>query len=185
MRSVSSKPKTVLSVASAFILAAALAGCTNSPGTTPIATAPETPSTNESRLAKTEMSKKALEPTDDNMKSITWLTSFDKALETAKSDHKPVMIDFYADWCTACKYLDKNIYTAPDVIKKSKKFINLKIDTDKETEIASRYKVYALPTLIFLDGNGKVLWRLEGAPASTDYFIQTMQKAQNQFTDQA
>ena len=183
MRFISSNRKTVLSVSSAFFLVAVLAGCSSAPPTAPVASTSE--SVTESAANKAAMAKKMLEPTDENMKSITWLTSYDKALATAKTDNKPVMIDFYADWCTACKYLDKNIYTAPNVIKKSKTFINLKINTDKDTEIASRYKVYNLRTLIFLDGNGKVLWRLEGAPTSTDYFIQTMQKAQNQFTDQA
>jgi thiol:disulfide interchange protein DsbD len=177
MRSIFSNRRTILSVTGAFVVAVALAGCSTAPAPAPVA--------NGNDVNKAELAKKTLEPTDKNMKSITWLTSYDKALTQAKADNKPVMIDFYADWCTACKYLDKNIYTAPNVIKKSKTFINLKIDTDKDTEIASRYKVYNLPTLIFLDGNGKVLWRLEGAPASTDYFIQTMQKAQNQFADQA
>jgi thiol:disulfide interchange protein len=177
MRFISTNPKTILSVSSAFLLAVVLAGCSKSPESTPVASATE---------KTTEQAKKAaLKPTDNNLKSITWLTSYDKALETAKASNKPVMIDFYADWCTACKYLDKNIYTAPDVIKKSKTFINLKIDSDKDTEVAARYKVYALPTLIFLDGNGKVLWRLEGAPADTNYFLQTMQKAQNKFAEQA
>ncbi|MEO6906597.1 MAG: thioredoxin domain-containing protein [Abditibacteriaceae bacterium] len=180
MKFISLKRKTVISVASAFILAVVLAGCSSDPAPTPVANAPETSST------KNVSSEKMLsKPTDNNLKSITWLTSYDKALSTAKEDNKPVMIDFYADWCSACKYLDKNIYTAPDVIKESKGFINLKINTDKDTDIASRYKVYALPTLIFLDGNGKVLWRLEGAPTDTPYFIETMQKAQNKFTSGA
>jgi len=173
MRFISKNPKTVLSVSSAFLLAVVLAGCSTAPAPTPVASTPE----KTSAQLKEAVSK----PTDGNLKSITWLTSYDKALSTAKSDNRPVMIDFYADWCTACKYLDKNIYTAPDVIKKSKSFINLKIDTEKDTDVAARYKVYALPTLIFLDGDGKVLWRLEGAPASTPYFVDTMQKAQDKF----
>jgi len=171
MRFISSNPKTALSVTSAFILASVLAGCTSSPAPAPVAEAP----------SKEAITADVNKNTDTNFKNITWLHSYDKALSTAKKENKPVMIDFYADWCTACKYLDKNIYTAPDVIKESKKFINLKIDTDKDTEIASRYKVYNLPTLIFLDGNGKVLWRLEGAPTATPYFIETMQKAKNKF----
>lgn len=165
------KLKTRLSLLGAVLLGIAISGCSTEPAPTPVAQTPD----KAAKLA--EFNK----DTDTNFKSITWLTSYDKALQTARTDNKPVMIDFYADWCTACKYLDQNIYTAPDVIKNSKKFINLKINSDKDTDIAARYKVYALPTLIFLDGNGKVLWRLEGAPAGTPYFIETMQKAKDKF----
>lgn len=163
--------KTKLSLLCAILIGAGLSGCSSGPAPTPVAQTPD-------KAAKLAQLNK---DTDTNFKSITWLTSYDKALQTARADNKPVMIDFYADWCTACKYLDANIYTAPDVIKNSKKFINLKINSDKDTDIAAHYKVYALPTLIFLDGNGKVLWRLEGAPAGTPYFIETMQKAKDKF----
>lgn len=183
MRVISPNTKTVLSVSGAFVLAIALAGCTNAPAPTSVADAPQTSALTE-KTANAATIKPNLEPTDSNLKSITWLTSYDKALNIAKENNRPVLIDFYADWCTACKVLDKEIYTAPDVIKKSKEFINLKIDADKDTEIAARYKVYALPTLIFLDGNGKVLWRLEGVP-TTSHFINTMQKVQNKFISEA
>jgi thiol:disulfide interchange protein len=173
MKFLSSNPKTAISVTGAFVLALALAGCSTSPAPTPVASVPDAAPSKTAKPEKTVV--------DKNPHSITWLTSYDKALQTAKENHQPVMIDFYADWCTACKYLDKNIYTAPDVIKESKKFVNLKINSDKDTDIAARYKIYALPTLIFLDGNGKVLWRLEGAPPTTPFFIQTMQKAQDKF----
>ena len=177
MRTIMKNPKTILSVSSAFILAIALAGCSSAPSPTTVSSATEP--------AKTDaVAKTTFQPTDNNMSSITWLTSYDKALNSAKENNQPVLIDFYADWCTACKVLDKEIYTAPDVIKKSKEFINLKINTDKDTDIAARYKVYALPTLIFLDGDGKVLWRLEGVP-TTSHFINTMQKVQNKFISEA
>lgn len=179
--------KTTLSVASAIALALALAGCTAPPedaapaddaSTTPAETSQlPADNTNESAPAQPDAADKTT-----SAKSIAWLTSYDKALQEATKKNQPVMIDFYADWCTACKILDKDVYTAPDVIKKSQSFVNLKIDTDKDTEIAARYKVYALPTLIFLDGSGKVLWRLEGA-TTTPHFISTMQKVQDKFTD--
>ena len=176
MRFISPSPKTILSVSSAFFIAAVFAGCSTAPAPTPVASTPEKTSA--------QLKEAVTKPTDTNLKSITWLTSYDKALSKAKENNQPVLIDFYADWCTACKMLDKDVYTAPTVIKKSKEFINLKIDTDKDTEIAARYKVYALPTLIFLDGNGKVLWRLEGVP-TTSHFVDTLQKVQNKFISEA
>jgi len=184
--------KTALSVTSAITLALALAGCSAPPqdtvpvdnSATPPAETSQVPADQDTATdasADTKSAEQASAADDsEGAKSIAWLTSYNKALEEATKKNQPVMIDFYADWCTACKLLDKDIYTAPDVIQKSQNFVNLKIDTDKDTEIAARYKVYALPTLIFLDGSGKVLWRLEGVPTTT-HFINTMQKVQDKF----
>jgi len=184
--------KTTLSVTTALGLALVLAGCTAPPqdavptdnASSPPAETSQTPADSDATADKSADAKPAEQASaaDDfkNAKSIAWLTSYDKALQEATKKNQPVMIDFYADWCTACKILDKDVYTAPDVIKKSQDFVNLKINTDKDTDIAARYKVYALPTLIFLDGSGKVLWRLEGVP-TTPHFINTMQKVQDKF----
>lgn len=187
MKMLQSINKTTLSVASALLLGLVLAGCTAPPAPSPLAQAPEPAATESSNIAATASQDETVESeaTHESSNGIVWLTSYDKALAKAKESNKPVMIDFYADWCTACHYLDKNIYTASGVIQESKKFVNLKIDTDKQTDIAAQYKVYALPTIIFLNGDGKVLWRLEGAPSESPYFVQTMQKAHNKFIEEA
>lgn len=71
---------------------------------------------------------------------------------------KPVLVDFYADWCLPCKQV-------PPVLKKVKEELGqvkiIKVDVDKNPFIASRYKVNNLPTLmVFKDG--KPLWTGEG-----------------------
>jgi thiol-disulfide isomerase/thioredoxin len=185
MKRVSLNCKTAFIVASAPCLAVALAGCSNSPSAMSAAqtSSPPTPAAQPPSQVpcNTSLETDANKNIGANLRNITWFSSYDKALQTAKKNNKPVMIDFYADWCGACKYLDQNIYTAPGVIKESKKFINLRINTDKDTDIVQHYKVYGLPTLVFLDGNGKVLWRLDGAPAKPPYFIKTMKTAESKF----
>lgn len=71
---------------------------------------------------------------------------------------KPVLVDFYADWCIPCKQM-------PSVLKKVKEELGqvkiVKVDVDKNPFIASRYKINSIPTLmIFKDG--KALWTGEG-----------------------
>lgn len=69
---------------------------------------------------------------------------------------KPTMIDFYADWCAQCKELDKNTYTHPNVIEKSKEFNNIKVDlTQENTEITKRFNIKGLPVVSFIGTDGK------------------------------
>jgi len=86
---------------------------------------------------------------------------FDRALDEAKAACKPVMIDFYADWCAACKELDKFTYVNADVAKDAERFATVKIDattdTDGLTAIQKRFGIVGLPTVVFIDSRGNVL----------------------------
>ncbi len=80
------------------------------------------------------------------------LESIDNSI---KSGNKPVMIDFYADWCAQCKELDEFTYTDPEIAELSKSFTNIKVDLTKEnTEISDRYNIKGLPVVIFMNADG-------------------------------
>ncbi len=71
---------------------------------------------------------------------------------------KPVLVDFYAEWCIPCKEL-------PPVLKQVKNEINqvkiVKVDVDRNPLIATHFKINRLPTLMFFK-DGKALWTGEG-----------------------
>jgi thiol:disulfide interchange protein DsbD len=74
------------------------------------------------------------------------------------SKGRPTMIDFTADWCAACKELDKYTYTDVNVIEASKKFNNIKVDLTKTNmEISDRFKILGLPVVAFFDSKGNEL----------------------------
>ena len=75
---------------------------------------------------------------------------------------KPVMIDFWANWCVYCKKLDKLVWNVPAVVAESQRFITLKVDAtapdDQEMErIKEEFQVPGLPRVIFIDSRGEVL----------------------------
>jgi len=83
-----------------------------------------------------------------------------KALAAAHAANKPVVIDFYADWCLPCKELDEKTFTDPAVAAELNRFVRLKADLtapdDATTkELTKQYAIRGVPTLVFLDANGQ------------------------------
>ena len=104
----------------------------------------------------------------DNSDEITWIFKLQDALNLSAKTGRPVMADFYADWCGWCKKLDKDTYTDPDVITKSKYFVCVKLNADTARDESAKYKVRGLPTIVFLDAEGKVLDQIVGYTGPKD-----------------
>lgn len=94
---------------------------------------------------------------------VSWtnLTSLQQIESSVKNENKPVVIDFYADWCAQCKELDKYTYTDEKVVELSKNLNNIKIDLTKENpDITSKYGIKGLPVVIFMKPNGEEIKEL-------------------------
>lgn len=92
--------------------------------------------------------------------------TFEEAIELAKKEHKVIFMDAYATWCGPCKRMSKDVFTKKEVGDfYNKHFINLKMDMEKGDgpKLASKYKVSAYPTLIFIDEEGEVVNLSKGA----------------------
>jgi thiol:disulfide interchange protein DsbD len=93
---------------------------------------------------------------------IAWLHDEAEALRVAKVENKPILIDFYADWCTACTELDKFTFTDPRVrAEVAAKFVALKVDGTEETDetraLQQKYGVVGLPLVTVVSPDGRQL----------------------------
>jgi thioredoxin-like negative regulator of GroEL len=76
-----------------------------------------------------------------------------------------VIVDFWADWCGWCHRLNRTTYVDPWVTRRAQDFVAVKVNTEgsrKEIDVATKYHVTSLPTIVFLSPEGRQLLRLNG-----------------------
>ena len=100
---------------------------------------------------------------------IIWEKNLDSAFNLASLSNKIIMIEFMAEWCPPCKRMEKETFTNERVIKRSSKFIFVKIDVDKHQDIAKEYKRNAkkyggigIPNIIFIGNDKNVIHQTVG-----------------------
>ncbi|WP_367754046.1 thioredoxin [Flavobacterium sp. WC2421] len=97
-------------------------------------------------------------------------SSFDKIINS----EKPILIDFFATWCGPCKMLGPILKEVKDDL--GDRISIIKIDVDKNQQVASQYQVRGVPTMILFQ-NGKQLWRQSGVLQKNDIIKIILEKS--------
>ena len=75
------------------------------------------------------------------------------------SANRPVMLDFYADWCVSCKEIEKYTFSDARVAAKMRQMILLQVDvtanTDEDKALLKRFSLFGPPGIIFFDRQGQ------------------------------
>jgi len=92
---------------------------------------------------------------------VTNLADIKQQVVLASQQNKTVMLDFYADWCTACFEFADYTFTDPMVKKALSNSVLLQFDATEDTEavqeVMEHYKILGLPSILFFDSNAKEL----------------------------
>ena len=113
---------------------------------------------------------------------IEWIHYQGESIESFLQQSKPILIDFYADWCAPCKQLDRETFSNPAVEELARQFTMIKVDCTAPNEAVkafmTRFAVSGMPTLVFLARSGAELPELREigfVPAAA--FVVSMEKA--------
>ncbi len=113
---------------------------------------------------------------------VRTVAELDAALAQAKAQGKPVMLDFYADWCTSCLEMEHETFTDPQVQARLKGAVLLQADvtvnTPDDRALLQRFKLFGPPGLIFFDAQGLELTAAQvvGFQKPQD-FVRSLEKA--------
>src|SRR5438477_11075474 len=77
-----------------------------------------------------------------------WYGNIEDASAAAKELNKPLLLDFWADWCAACKVMEKDVYSDAAFTRAAGPFVLVRVDADHRTDLARKYNVGTLPMLV-------------------------------------
>jgi thiol:disulfide interchange protein DsbD len=82
----------------------------------------------------------------------------ERILQRAKAENKPVMLDYYADWCISCKEMEAITFTNPEVAKAISRFVlvqaDVTINSQQSQALLKQFSLYGPPAILFFNGAG-------------------------------
>ena len=100
---------------------------------------------------------------------IIWSNNLDSAFAVASVNNKIIMIDFMAEWCPPCKRMSKEVFPNTKIINRTENFIPIKIDIEKQKDIAEKYNANArkyggigIPNILFINKNQDIIHHIVG-----------------------
>jgi len=110
---------------------------------------------------------------------IAWGEDYQAALTRAKAEQKPVLVDFGASWCGACKELEAKTFSDPRVVREGERFIPVRIDLSpgkanaEKQQLLASYEQRGLPLVVMHKPSGEVAARVTSF-VEADEFLSMM-----------
>jgi thiol:disulfide interchange protein len=107
--------------------------------------------------------KKAGEVRHTENGKVPWVMDYEQGLSLARETGRPVMVFFTASWCGYCTQMVKGAFSEDAVVRAMEGLVPVFVDVDLRNDLMDGYAIRGVPTLIFLDSEGKRLTELSGA----------------------
>ena len=105
-------------------------------------------------------------PVENYENNLAWIGDLEQGKLKAEKENKILIVDAYAEWCVACKELDKYTFSEKDVSKVLKDYVIVKLDftekSEKNRELRKRLNIIGMPTVLFLNAQGMEIKRFSG-----------------------
>jgi thiol:disulfide interchange protein DsbD len=118
------------------------------------------------------------------MGEMEWVPYTHHTIAKAAQERKPVILEFFAEWCRPCLIMERNVFTDPEVIELSRNFVNIRVDLTNtkpfHDELLKKYGIRGIPAAIFINSEGiqEKLLRIEGYVGKRE-FIKRMRDLLN------
>jgi thiol:disulfide interchange protein DsbD len=111
---------------------------------------------------------------------LAWLHDEEQALALARREGRPILIDFWADWCAACKELDRTAWADPRVHEEAARFVAVKLDGTDGSEafqrVTEKYGIVGMPTVVFIDPRGREVPERVTAAITGEEMVETLRR---------
>jgi len=115
--------------------------------------------------------------------TIVWQSYDPAVLDRARQEERPVILEFYADWCVPCKELERFTFSDQRVIESAEAFVRVRVDlsnydSPESVNLRREFEVTGVPEIMFLDTQGSEVRdaRVIGFLGAND-FLQRIRKA--------
>ena len=113
---------------------------------------------------------------------IPWQENYQEGLDAVRKEGKPGVLILYAGWCSWCQKLLDETLQDPRIKRLKDRFVWIKIDSDKQTDIKDLYHQESFPMIVFLNRQGTVISSVNGFKDAAG-FREELEKAYDQETD--
>jgi thiol:disulfide interchange protein DsbD len=118
--------------------------------------------------------------------TIEWIPYDQAVLSKAGEEGKPVILEFFAEWCAPCRIMERDVFTDPELIKLSRDFMAVRVDLTNvkpfHNELLRRYQIRGIPAAILINKNGieERNLRIEGLVSKDDFIKRLRYLLENQ-----
>jgi len=105
-------------------------------------------------------------PVENHENNLAWVKDLEQGKLKAEKENKILMVDAYAEWCVACKELDKYTFSDQAVSNVLKDYVLVKLDftkkSEKNRELRKKLNIIGMPTVLFFNAQAREIKRFSG-----------------------